>query len=212
MKKSLPHVGIVRVKPNGICNNFIRVKGGRDYELSQSKPIPIPIKRIFIHNEFLQVVERRLRAELAGTSFEDFKTNKLVDKPYGDLLQLFYKYKQFHFEVVLRKKKYVELALHLERRRRDNLSPYRYIKKRIKIIRKELGKAVKLEFWGSRGWIRVYERWQRTDLTEQYALEAARRLGCYVKVLQPMIEEWRTTQALDQSDEPRLKKFQHDNY
>lgn len=53
MKQSLSHVGIIRVKPDGKCRNYLRLDGRKNHALCESKVIFVPIRRTFTHAQFL---------------------------------------------------------------------------------------------------------------------------------------------------------------
>jgi len=190
MKKILPSVGIIRVKKDGGCRDYLLIKREKEYGLCKSETISVPIRRVHNHKQFLQAVERRLRDNLAGTPYSDFKTYTLVDKPYGDYEQFWFGRKQFHFEVLLRKRKFIELGIHLEGGRSDNLSIYRFFKKNRKAIEKSLGADAKIARWGKKHWRRVYEHLPRTDLTDEQVERVADKMAKHIKVLQPMVESW----------------------
>jgi len=190
IKESLPNVGIIRVKENNGCRNYIKIRGEKEYGLCQSKPEDIPIRRIYTHGQFLRVVERKLENKLSGIRFVDFATRKLAD-----YYQFRFNRPKFHFEVLLRKRKHIELGLHLEGSKRDNISLYGYFKKRRKEIRRKLGKRAELARWGRKHRRRIHEHWPRTDLTEDLAEKASEKMADYIKVLQPMIEDWEKTRS-----------------
>jgi len=191
MKKYLGDVGIIRIERNGKCRDYINVKEeGKNYEICKSKTVIVPITRVFTHDEFLRAVESRLRTKLNGTRFAEFKTYKLVNKSYGDYQKFWYRHKSYHFEVLLRKRKYVEVGLHLEGGKDDNYSLYKYFKERRNVIHDKVGPEVKMGKWGNRGWRRVFEHLPRKELTEENAEIVANKLANYITVLQPMLEEW----------------------
>ncbi len=43
IKRLLPSVGIIRVKPNGQCRNYIRDRKGKDFRLAEARPTTIRI-------------------------------------------------------------------------------------------------------------------------------------------------------------------------
>ena len=195
IKESLQNVGIIRVKESGICRDYIRIGGEKDYELCQSKLANIPIRRIYTHAQFLRAVEWKLRDRLSGTPLTDFRTMRVVDKPFGDFYLFWFSRRSFHFEATLRKRKYIELALHLEDGEEDNLSLYNYFKEKRKNICRNLGEQARLARWGKKHGRRIYEQWPRTELTEELAERAAQKLADYIGVLQPMIEDWEKTRS-----------------
>jgi hypothetical protein len=194
MKQSLPYVGIVRVNPDGKCRDYVTVKGVREYDLCASKIIPVPVRRVFTRARFLQSVEARLRNKFPDGHFSNSKTSTRVNVPYGDYEKFWFSRRSFHYEVTLRKT-YVEIALHLEANRELNLSMYSYFKKRSSTIRKTLGKEVKIARWGKKDWRRVYEHMRPVELTEETVEQVSRRLGNYMEVLEPMVEEFEKTHA-----------------
>jgi len=196
MKESLPSVGVFRVKKGGGCRLYLRIKGEKDYELCKSQTVSVPVRRVYDHRNFLQAVERRLRDNLAGSPYTDFKTYALVDKPYGDYQKFWFGRKVFHFEILLRKRKFIEVALHLEGGRSDNISLFREFKKRQTEIENALGKGVKISKWGKQNWRHVYEHLPRTDLTDEQARNVAEKMAAYIRVLQPMLERWESKQSV----------------
>jgi hypothetical protein len=136
-------------------------------------------------------VEHVVRDKLAGTIYSDYETSVRVDKPFGDWRKFWFQRRQFHFEVLLRKRKYVEAALHLEEADPHmNRSVCRYLRKRWKNIQKQLGKDMTMGRRGTKGWRHVSEHFPRTELTEDYVGKVAQRIAAYISVLEPMVEEW----------------------
>lgn len=43
LKRSHPNIGIIRVKPNGNCREYIKDQRKRDYELAKARPVTIKI-------------------------------------------------------------------------------------------------------------------------------------------------------------------------
>jgi len=115
--------------------------------------------------------------------------DSIVEKPYGDYEQFWFGRKQFHFEVLLRKRKFIEVGIHLEGKRSDNVSMYRFFEKNRKIIKESLGECAEIALWG-KNWRRVYEHLPRTDLTDEQVENVAGRMAKYIEVLQPMVESW----------------------
>jgi hypothetical protein len=189
MKDSLPYVGIIRVKPNGTCRNYITISGERNYELCTSKVVYVPVRRTFNVASFLRAVETRVRDRLSDGNFADFKTHVVVNRPYGDYEKFWYHRSGFHFEVLVRKS-YVEIALHLESTKKLNLSIYRYLKNNYRKIRRALGEEAKVARWGRQHWRRVYEHMQIDELSEDVAEQVATKLSRYIEALEPMVQDW----------------------
>ena len=189
MKDSLRSVGIIRVKPKGGCRGYVRTKGEKDYDICKSEMVLVPVRRVYSHKDFLRAVERRVRDSLAGTEYSDFETYTRVDKPYGDFQQFLFGRDEFHFELTVRKRKFIEVALHLEGKPADNLSLFRHLEKRHVEIEKALGPGTRMGKRGRKSWRHVYERFLRPDLTDEQVRTVAGRMAQYVKVLQPMVEQ-----------------------
>jgi len=83
----------------------------------------------------------------------DFLPNRLDASAQKNRVwrKFWFQRKPFHFEVLLRKRKHIETALHLEADKKTNRSVYGYFRKRWKAVRKSLGIAVKMGRWGNRG-------------------------------------------------------------
>jgi hypothetical protein len=190
MKESLHSVGIMRVKQKGGCRGYLWIRREKDYDICQSEMVLVQVRRVYSHKDFLRAVERRLKDSLAETKYSDFETYTLVDKPYGDFEQFWFGRNQFHFEVTLRKRKFIEVALHLEGKRADNLSLYRHLKKSHMEIENVLGPSAKIARRGTRDWRHVHEHLPRTELTDEQVGVVAGRTAEYIKVLQPMVEQW----------------------
>lgn len=190
MKASLPHVGIIRVGENGKCRTDITVNGREDNTICLSRTVNIPVRRIFNHDKFLHDVETRLRSRLGETRFREFSASRHVDKPFGDYLKIWFGPKHFHFEVLVRKRTFVEVGLHLEGKKGDNIALLRYFRKRRRRINKKLGDQVKLGRWRHGQWTRIYERWPRTELDEDYSKRTVKKTASFIILLQPMLDDW----------------------
>jgi hypothetical protein len=188
-------IGIIRVKPNGVCRSYIRVKGQENHDVCEPEVISVPITRVFTHRQFLKEVTRRVASRLEGTEFARFKTDIRVDKPYGDWAKFWYKRRAFHYEVLTRKTKHVELALHLEGRRSENLSLLNYYRTRRKQINRKLDGSIEMGLWQNRSWARIFERWPRTELTEEYVDKTSDRISDFIRTLQPLMEKWQSARS-----------------
>jgi hypothetical protein len=189
MKESLPNVGIIMVRLDGKCRDYIRINRQPNHKLCASQIVPVPIRRTFTFDRFLDHIAEILPHKLSNVRYANFKSSSILRTPYNSYRKFWFDRRGFHFEVLLRKS-YLEIALHLESTKKLNLSMYRYFQKHSAAIRQALGKEAKIARWASPHWRRVYEHMQPYELTEDTAELVADTLGKYIDVLQPMVGEW----------------------
>jgi hypothetical protein len=110
--------------------------------------------------------ERRVRASLAQIYFED---------------------RHQHYEVWLRSQAgLVELGLHFEGPREENLRRVAAVADAMPLVAPALGPAVELEEW-TESWTRVHETCPLMPLDEGFAAELGERLAVYVRALEPVV-------------------------
>ncbi len=115
--------------------------------------------------------------------------------PRASVLQVYFVRPEVHYEVaVQRNTKSLEIGLHFEGEREENLRWAEALSPRMLEIQANLGPDVELEQW-TRNWTRLHlsqriggAEWRPSrDLTEQLALQVAERLARFIEVLEPIL-------------------------
>lgn len=112
------------------------------------------------------------------------------------MLQVYFERPAIHYEVwVQRKARRIEIGLHFEADREENQRWAEALAPMALEIQAQLGPAVELEEWTS-SWTRLHETVPlEGDLTTDMASDMARRLACFIEVLEPIREQARPAVA-----------------
>ena len=121
--------------------------------------------------------------------------NDLRDHAWGirwSLLQVYFEKQKVTDEVwVQRKARKIELGLHFEGEREESYRWAEVLAPRSIEIQAQLGDGVELEEWTSK-WTRLHETiHMETELSDQLAVDVAKRLARYIEVLEPILQEER---------------------
>ena len=131
------------------------------------------------NREFLQLV-RDVALEALSDELPDCRLR-------SSLLQLYFGDPRQHYEVWVRSQAgLMELGLHFEGEKEDNLRRIAVVAEAMPMVVGQLGTAVEVEEWTER-WTRVHETIPLGELTEDFAVEVGRRLARYIEVLEPIV-------------------------
>jgi hypothetical protein len=116
------------------------------------------------------------------------KLRSFEGEQWGRYYKVWYREKKIHFEVQFLRNGRLEIGLHFEADAETNERLASALSKKKTAIRSALGDDAKFREFGP-GWRSVAETWSGGDMrSEEAATEAASRLGEYVAVLSPMLE------------------------
>lgn len=105
----------------------------------------------------------------------------------SSLLQIYFGDPRQHYEVWVRPRTgLIELGLHFEGEREDNLGRIAAVADSMPAVVAGLGPDVEVEEWTER-WTRVHETVAARELTDDLAVELGRRLSSYIEVLEPVV-------------------------
>ncbi len=105
------------------------------------------------------------------------------------MLQLYFDDPRQHYELWLRSKVgLVEIGLHFEGVREDNLRRIAAVAEAMPVVVEGLGAGVDVEEW-TETWTRIHESMALPALEEDAARELGERLATYVRVLEPVVRE-----------------------
>ncbi len=103
------------------------------------------------------------------------------------MLQVWFDDPRQHYEIWLRPNAgLIELGLHFEGVREDNLRRIAAVADAMPLVLGALGPAVEVEEW-TESWTRVHESVPLLPLDEAFALELGNRLAAYVEALEPIV-------------------------
>ncbi len=105
----------------------------------------------------------------------------------ASMLQLFFEDSRQHYELWLRTQvRLVEMGLHFEGVRDDNLRRIAAVAEAMPLVAGELGPDVEVEEW-TESWTRVHETVPLRALDEAFASQLGLRLARYIEVLEPIV-------------------------
>jgi hypothetical protein len=105
----------------------------------------------------------------------------------ASLLNLHFGEPRQHYEIWLRRPAgLVEIGLHFEGNREDNLARLAAVVEAMPEVLSALGPGVEVEEW-TESWTRVHETWPLGQLDEATAAAAGERLAAYVQALEPIV-------------------------
>ncbi len=105
------------------------------------------------------------------------------------MLQLYFGDPRQHYELWLRSKVgLVEIGLHFEGVREDNLRRIAAVAEAMPVVVEGLGAGVDVEEW-TETWTRIHESIALPALEEDAARALGERLATYVRVLEPVVRE-----------------------
>ena len=107
--------------------------------------------------------------------------------PFGTLTKLHYGLPTVHYEVwIQRRKGLMEVGLHFEGDRQENLNSLELLRERSTDIRKAVGPGLEFEEW-DKGWTRIHETLRLEALDMDFLVEISFKLSAMIRTLEPLL-------------------------